>query len=167
MRLALMAALALAAVALFVAPALARVPRSPAVVARLDAADGSPCTDQAYADFNVDGAPRLWQEVAATEEQRQVGLMFRESMPQDSGMLFSFQQQSRGGFWMHNTLLPFSIAWLDQDSTIVDIQDMEPLTDTVHTPVAPYWYAIEANQGWYAANSVMPGAHVTLCVPAT
>lgn len=93
--------------------------------------------------------------------------MFRESMPWDTGMLFVFEQPSASGFWMRNTLLPLSIAWLDQYGTIVDIQDMQPLSDEVHAPPAPYVYAIETNQGWFEANGVGVGQRVVLCINPT
>jgi uncharacterized membrane protein (UPF0127 family) len=93
--------------------------------------------------------------------------MFRESLPWDSGMVFVFEQPSIAGFWMRNTLIPLSIAWLDQDGTIVDIQDMQPLSDDVHTPAAPYVYAIETNQGWFESNGVGVGQRVVLCLDVT
>ncbi len=64
---------------------------------------------------------------------------------------------------MRNTLIPLSIAWLDANGTIVDIQDMQPQSDDVHVPSAPYVYALEANQGWFAASGVSPGQRVVLC----
>lgn len=123
-----------------------------------DAAVGYP-----YAEVDIETRPRLQLEVAATPQERTRGLMFREWLPWEQGMLFVFEQQGQGGFWMRNTLLPLSIAWLDLDGTIVDIQDMQPQTDDVHVPAAPYWYALETNQGWYQANGVGVGQRVLLC----
>ena len=65
---------------------------------------------------------------------------------------------------MHNTLVPLSIAWIDQNGSIVDIQDMQPQTDDVHTPAAPYWYALEVNQGWYSAHGVGVGQQIVFCL---
>jgi uncharacterized membrane protein (UPF0127 family) len=65
---------------------------------------------------------------------------------------------------MRNTLIPLSIAWIDRDGSIVDIQDMQPLSDEVHTPAAPYWYALEVNQGWFFANGVGVGQQVLFCL---
>ncbi len=124
----------------------------------------TPCADQPFAEVDTEGLPRLNLEVAKTDQERERGLMFRESMPENQGMLFVFQPQSRAGFWMRNTLIPLSLAWLDAGGVIVDIQDMQPLTETVHMPAAPYSYAIEANRGWFQASGVVPGQHVRLCL---
>lgn len=122
-----------------------------------------PSVEVPYAEVDIETRPRLQLEVAATPQERMRGLMFREWLPWEQGMLFVFEQQGQGGFWMRNTLLPLSIAWLDLDGSIVDIQDMQPQTDDVHVPAAPYWYALETNQGWYEANGVGVGQRVLLC----
>ena len=75
-------------------------------------------------------------------------------------------REATEGYWMHNTYVPLSIAWIDQSGAIVDIQDMQPLTDDVHWPVAAYWYALEANQGWFMNNGVGVGQYVNLCLGA-
>lgn len=143
--------------------ALACAPR-PATPANPDAVPAATCEDRPFAEVEIETRPRLGLELARTPDERALGLMFRESLPWDTGMLFEFQQPSRAGFWMRNTSIPLSIAWLDRDGTIVDIQDMQPLSDEVHTPSAPYWYAIEANQGWFEANGVGVGQRVCLCL---
>jgi uncharacterized membrane protein (UPF0127 family) len=103
-------------------------------------------------------------EIAATEQARELGLMFRDSMPPDTGMLFDFKGETTGGFWMQNTILPLSIAFIQQDGSIVSIADMEPLnTDTVNA-AGPYYYAIEANQGFYRAHNINPDDKVSLPV---
>ncbi len=86
-----------------------------------------------------------------------------DGLSEDSGMLFVYERPATEGYWMHNTLLPLSIAWIDRDGTIVDIQDMDALTDHVHVPAAPYWYALEANQGWYVNHGVGVGQQVLFC----
>ena len=117
-----------------------------------------------YAEVQIETYPRLNLEVARTPDEHQVGLMYRQSLPTDAGMLFVYDHQANEGYWMHNTLVPLSIAWIDQNGAIVDIQDMQPLTDDVHYPIAPYWYALEANQGWFFDNGVGVGQYVTFCL---
>jgi uncharacterized membrane protein (UPF0127 family) len=119
-----------------------------------------------YAEVEIDGTPRVQPlEIASTEPQREQGLMYRQSLDPDGGMVFIYDQQSDEGYWMHNTYVPLSIAWIDQNGTIVDLQDMQPLTDTVHMPAAPYWYALEVNQGWFAQHGVGIGQQVVFCLP--
>jgi uncharacterized membrane protein (UPF0127 family) len=96
-------------------------------------------------------------EVADTAEERGVGLMNRELLDEDAGMLFDFQGETQSGFWMRNTLIPLSIAFIDTAGTIIDIQDMQPLDETLHFASGPYRYAVEANQGWFARNGVEVG----------
>ena len=69
--------------------------------------------------------------------------------------------ETHSSFWMRNTLIPLSIAWFTRDGIIVDIQDMQPQTDDLHTPKAPHWYALEVNQGFFAQHGVQPGDKVT------
>jgi uncharacterized membrane protein (UPF0127 family) len=117
-----------------------------------------------YAEVQIDTFPRLNLEIARTPDEHQVGLMFRQTLPIDSGMLFVYDRPATEGYWMHNTYLPLSIAWIGQEGNIVDIQDMQPLTDDVHWPSGPYWYALEANQGWFFENGVGVGQQITLCL---
>jgi uncharacterized membrane protein (UPF0127 family) len=90
--------------------------------------------------------------------------MFRDSMPPDAGMIFDFQGETTGGFWMQNTILPLSIAFIGQDGTIVSIADMQPLDTSTVEASGPYYYAIEANQGFYRAHNINPGDKVSLPV---
>ena len=99
--------------------------------------------------------------------------MFRDYLPPDNGMLFVFSFESRENFWMYNTLIPLSIAFIDRDGTIVDIQDMARLNDPAdqseagrfeHTPAAPYWYALEVNSGWFLDHGVGVGQQITFCL---
>jgi uncharacterized membrane protein (UPF0127 family) len=87
-----------------------------------------------------------------------------DGLADDNGMLFVYDHQVSEGYWMHNTLLPLSIAWIDRNGTIVDIQDMQPLTDDVHWPAAPYWYSLEANQGWFVNHGVGVGQQILFCL---
>jgi uncharacterized membrane protein (UPF0127 family) len=126
------------------------------------------CGDPAapYAEFQIDTYPRVDLEIAQTPDEHQTGLMFRDSMLPDSGMLFVYDRPAIEGYWMHNTLLPLSIAWIGRDGVIVDIQDMQPLTDDVHFPAGAYWYALEVNQGWYEQHGIGPGQQVIFCLGA-
>ena len=96
-------------------------------------------------------------EIADDPQERSVGLMHRETLPDDAGMLFAWPEDTADAFWMRNALIPLSIAFLKADGTIVHIEDMEPLTDATHTSPEPYRYAIEANQGWFASHGVGAG----------
>jgi hypothetical protein len=101
-------------------------------------------------------------EIADTPQTRQLGLMFRSSMPADAGMLFDFGEDTDGGFWMQNTILPLSIAFIAAGGKIVDIKDMQPLDTTTVGSSGPYRYALEANQGFFRAHNIAPGDQVTL-----
>ena len=96
-------------------------------------------------------------ELADTGARRGRGLMFRESLPADAGMLFLFPSDTRGGFWMRNTLVPLSIAFIGSDGRIQEIRDMQPLDETLVSPSASYRWALEVNQGWFGANVVAVG----------
>ncbi|MFO7676149.1 MAG: DUF192 domain-containing protein [bacterium] len=97
-------------------------------------------------------------EVVRTPAERAVGLMFRESLAPDSGMLFVFDTTRHLGFWMKNTLIPLDIAFADSDGVIVDIQRMAPLdTTTGYLSSAPARYAVEANLGWFASAGARVG----------
>ncbi len=108
---------------------------------------------------NAGGNPvELLVEIADSPEERTRGLMFRENLLENAGMLFEFDGQTQTGFWMKNTAIPLSIAFIDSNDVIIDIQDMTPLLLDLHTPSAPYAYAVEANQGWFARNGVKVGS---------
>jgi uncharacterized protein len=100
-------------------------------------------------------------EVAAQEDQRMQGLMFRKSMGRDEGMLFIFDEPAYHAMWMKNTLIPLSVAFIDKDGVILNILDMEPQTLDSHMAAGPAVYAIETNRGWFAANKVKAGDKVT------
>lgn len=109
----------------------------------------------------------LVAEIADEPEERARGLMFRESMPEDHGMVFIYDEDHLGGFYMKDTLIPLSIAFVAADGTIVDIQDMEPETLDTHRPPKPYRHAIEANQGWFERNGIAPGDRVEIPASVT
>jgi len=102
----------------------------------------------------------LQVEVADTPEERELGLMFRESLPQNSGMLFVFPQPMLVSFWMKNTSFPLSIAFINEDRIIVQIEDMEPYSLNSHRSFLPVKYALEVNQGWFNSHNVVVGDRV-------
>jgi len=99
-------------------------------------------------------------EVVDAPETRARGLMYRESMPANHGMLFVFPYPEQQCFWMKNTRIPLSIAFLDDRGVIVNIADMAPQTEDNHCSAQPVRYALEMNQGWFAAKRIGPGAQV-------
>lgn len=103
---------------------------------------------------------RIMVEIAQTEAERQRGLMHRESLPPDQGMLFVYPEERPLGFWMKNTLIPLDIAYIDREGRIVDIQHMEPLDERTYPSRRPAMYALEMNQGWFEAHGVEVGDRV-------
>ncbi len=99
-------------------------------------------------------------EVAQTSEQRGIGLMHRPKMGANEGMLFVFEAESAQCFWMKNTLLPLSIAFLDGDGSVVNIEDMAPQTLNGHCSKKPVRFALEMNQGWFAKRGIKPGSRI-------
>lgn len=99
-------------------------------------------------------------EVASTFESRMHGLMYRKSMGANDGMLFVFPNIERHCMWMKNTYLPLSVAFIDEQGVIVSISDMQPQTENSHCAARPARYALEMNQGWFAAKGVKPGARL-------
>jgi len=106
------------------------------------------------------GTKRIVVEVAANEAARAYGLMFRESMPRDHGMLFVFKEASQVCFWMKNTLIPLTIAFIDANANIINLADMEPQSLDTHCALGPAQYALEMNRGWFAQNRIAPGTKV-------
>jgi uncharacterized membrane protein (UPF0127 family) len=112
------------------------------------------------------GEERLELQVVATPETRAQGLMFYSELPQSAGMLFVFPQDSQQSFWMRNTFIPLSVAFLDAERRILNIEDMQPLDEqTFHNSAGPARYALEVNQGWFAARGIGPGAVVEFTLP--
>jgi uncharacterized protein len=100
-------------------------------------------------------------QLATTPEQRATGLMHRPTLPTNDGMLFVFEQPGQQCFWMKNTLLPLSIAFLADDGTIVNIDEMKPQTLDSHCSARPVRYVLEMNQGWFAKRAIKAGAKLT------
>ena len=110
--------------------------------------------------IKVGGKP-IRVRVSQTPEEMERGLMFTEELPADEGMLFVFEREKILHFWMRNTLLPLSVAFIDKRGRIVEIERMEPLDEeTVHTSRLPALYALEMNAGWFQNNGVKVGDRV-------
>jgi len=102
----------------------------------------------------------LIAEVAATDNSRTTGLMHRRMLPENRGMLFVFPSTAPLSFWMMNTHVPLSIAFLDDAGVIINIDDMKPLTTDPHPSTRPARYALEMNQGWFAKHGIKAGTKV-------
>lgn len=96
-------------------------------------------------------------QLAATQDQRSIGLMFRREMPQPEGMLFAFEQVGVQCFWMKNTLLPLTAAFVANDGTIVNLADMKPQTTDSHCSKEPVRYVLEMNHGWFGKRGIKAG----------
>ena len=108
------------------------------------------------------GPAKLRVEVVDTPETRARGLMERESMPEDQGMLFVFEESDFRAFWMRNTLIPLSIAYIDERLRILEIHDMVPLDETPVPSRFPAMYALELNQGAFAELGIEIGDRLML-----
>jgi len=106
------------------------------------------------------GMHRVQTELAVKANERALGLMGRPSLPEMRGMLFVFDRPGVQCFWMRNTLIPLSIAFLRDDGSIVNIEDMQPLKDDSHCSTEPVRLALEVNQGWFAKRNITPGMSV-------
>jgi hypothetical protein len=104
------------------------------------------------------GIHLITAEVAAHEAARARGLMFRKSLPTNHGMLFVFERKGVHCMWMRNTLIPLSVAYIEDDGTIVNILDMQPHDERSHCARQPVRYALEMAQGWFAQKGLAPGA---------
>lgn len=99
-------------------------------------------------------------EVAATYVTRMQGLMQREKMGANEGMLFIFADRDKQCMWMKNTLLPLSVAFIDEAGTILNVEDMKPQTEDSHCSAKPARYALEMNLGWFKSKNIKPGAKI-------
>jgi uncharacterized membrane protein (UPF0127 family) len=103
------------------------------------------------------GMHQIDAQVAQSPDQRTIGLMHRREMPQHEGMLFVFEQPSVQCFWMKNTLLPLTAAFVADDGTVVNLVDMQPQTTDSHCSARPVRYVLEMNQGWFTKKGIKPG----------
>jgi uncharacterized protein len=107
------------------------------------------------------GGHAVRAEVADTPDTRAQGLMYRDSLGDDAGMLFVYPAPERASYWMENTRIPLSIAFVSEGGSIVRIRDMKPLDRTSVPSGQPVLYALEMNQGWFARKGVEVGARLT------
>ena len=107
------------------------------------------------------GFHRIEAEVASDQASQAKGLMHRRSMPANHGMLFVFSRTDRHCMWMRNTLLPLSVAFLDAQGKIINIEDMKPQTEDNHCAASPAPYALEMNLGWFADKGLKPGFQIS------
>lgn len=107
------------------------------------------------------GIHRIEAEVAATQANRMLGLMHRKTMPPQRGMLFVFDMDARHCMWMRNTYLPLSVAFLDAQGRVINIEDMQPQTEDNHCAAKPARFALEMNLGWFRAKGLGPGLPIS------
>ncbi len=105
-------------------------------------------------------------EVAANMAAAMRGLMFRERLAPNHGMIFLYAEKSTLCMWMRNTLIPLSVAFIDDDGKIVNVEDMEPRTDTSHCARKPVRYALEMERGWFEKRGLKPGSKIGGLPPA-
>ena len=104
----------------------------------------------------------LFAEVADTPQTSANGLMFRDSLPEDHGMLFIFDAPETASFWMRNTKIPLSIAYIDSTARILEIKSLKPLDETpVASASGKVAFALEVNEGWFARHGVATGAKIS------
>jgi len=100
-------------------------------------------------------------EVANTTDSRRLGLMFRDQLPENNGMVFVYEAEGLHAMWMKNTLIPLSVAFIDKRGRIINIEQMAPQTEDTHAAKAQAAYSLEMNQGWFKKRGIKPGDHVT------
>lgn len=130
-----------------------------AFVACASAASPTLAADLPTTALSINGH-KLTAEVAATTEHRTTGLMHRFSLKPDHGMLFVFPNSQPQAFWMKNTYIALSIAYVDEGGKIVNIEDMAPRTETTHPSNGPVVYALEMKKGWFKEHGIDTGAKV-------
>jgi hypothetical protein len=99
-------------------------------------------------------------EVANSEEDRRMGLMFRKSLAENQGMLFIYEKEGRYAMWMKNTNVALSVAFIDRNGAILNIEDMEPQTEDSHGSKGVAKFSLEMNQGWFKKRGIKKGDHV-------
>ncbi len=133
-------------------------------LALLALASGSTANAQQATRFPVvsltAGMHVIRAEVAASEAERQQGLMYREKLGANEGMVFLFGAPASVCMWMKNTYIPLSVAFIDDDGKIVNIEDMQPQTTDSHCAKKPIRYALEMNQGWFRQKNIKPGMQI-------
>jgi hypothetical protein len=104
------------------------------------------------------GMHRVRAEVADNMAARMQGLMHRQSMAQNAGMVFVFEEYEKHCMWMKNTLIPLSVAFIDEQGAIINIADMQPHSEQSHCAARPARYALEMNKGWFEQRGIKAGA---------
>ena len=142
-------------------PFSSRLPHALAALAFCTSAwaQGSPQLNLQRVELTA-GMHRIDAQVAASPQERQTGLMFRREMPQHEGMLFVFEQPATQCFWMKNTPLPLTAAFVADDGSIVNLADMKPLVEDSHCSAKPVRYVLEMNQGWFDKRGIKAGARL-------
>lgn len=136
-------------------------PAAAAALLSLAAGGASAQTGAQFPTTKLNAGMHLIQaEVAQTDLQRQQGLMHREKMASNHGMVFVFDQPTTQCMWMKNTPLPLSVAFIDAEGKIVNIEDMQPKTLDSHCSAKPVKYALEMNLGWFKQKNVKPGSTI-------
>ncbi|MEM9424145.1 MAG: DUF192 domain-containing protein [Spirochaetota bacterium] len=123
---------------------------------------GSPPKAQSLSSVSLQvGAQTVEVELAISPEEQAKGLMYRKSLGEMQGMLFRFKRDRVLRFYMKNTLIPLSIAYLDKDGVIREIYDMQPLDEKITASRWPMRFALEMNQGWFQRHNIAIGTQVT------
>ena len=124
------------------------------------AASAAQVVELATVPLTINGN-KLTAEVAKTNEQQMTGLMYRFSLKPDHGMVFVFDRSEQRAFWMKNTYIPLSIAFVTADGRILNIEDMAPRDESSHLSAGPAMYAIEMRKGWFAERGIKAGDRVS------
>ena len=117
---------------------------------------GKPQTGLPHVTLKV-GRQQVRADVASTDATRQIGLMFRQTMGRQDGMLFVFPEVGYHAMWMKNTLMPLAVAYMNERGVILSIHEMQPLSETAHQAAGPARYALEMNAGWFGSNKINVG----------
>jgi hypothetical protein len=136
----------------------------PTLAGTAPAASAGPPAGHAWIIF---GADTVLAEVAATAEERAEGLMYREEVPDGTGMLFVFPDVAVRGFWMANTYVALDIAYMDPSFNVVDVLQMQPLVTETYDSRAPFMYALEVRQGWLTENGIGIGSRAQVVFGVT
>lgn len=115
--------------------------------------------EKALHDISING-DKIRVEIADTPESRQKGLMYRKSLPEDQGMLFIFEKEQKMSFWMKNTKIPLSIAYISKSGVIREIHDLEPLSQKTVQSSHSVLYALEVNQGYFDKKGIGEGDQI-------
>lgn len=131
-----------------------------ALTATVAMAQESPQTDLQRIPLTA-GIYQIDTQLAVTAAQHAIGLMYRKEMDQHEGMLFVFPTPSKQCFWMKNTLIPLTAAFLADDGMILNLEDMKPQSEESHCAIKPVRYVLEMNKGWFAKKGLKPGMKLT------